>query len=332
MFTINGTNTPYIEDASTSTHFRTELANWDLFTTTLKANIAKSTILCSDTLKNIKKSIKSINILQSQSEPPERLNSTISTTNSLYTSNHTSLGQNAELDNSAPNSLIAQTAQLAIWTTVQENQPNQNNYISSDTEVLATSFDASIASRHVIDQDWTGDRATALITEDISTFQNPTDVTQVPFNLANQNNSTASVEKVGEQYFRASLAPVHSIDQPSTRGRVRASSSDKVRVFSESPITTIAQLSISATGVTDFLDLAAQELTSIIIESAKASIPTSKPGARAKPWWSHDLQELRQYIMRAQRLIIYSNTESVQQYLQAKNTYFQAIKQAKRDH
>jgi hypothetical protein len=137
----------------------------------------------------------------------------------------------------------------------------------------------------------------------------------VPFNPANQNNSTASVEKVGEQYFRASLAPVHSIDQPSTRGRVRASSSDKVRVFSESPITTIAQLSISATGVTDFLDLAAQELTSIIIESAKASIPTSKPGARAKPWWSHDLQELRQYIMRAQRLIIYSNTESVQQYL-----------------
>jgi exonuclease III len=118
MFTINGTNTPYIEDASTSTHFRTELANWDLFTTTLKANIAKSTILCSDTLKNIKKSIKSINILQSQSEPPERLNSTISTTNSLYTSNHTSLGQNAELDNSALNSLIAQTAQLAIWTTV----------------------------------------------------------------------------------------------------------------------------------------------------------------------------------------------------------------------
>ena len=35
--------------------------------------------------------------------------------------------------------------------------------------------------------------------------------------------------------------------------------------------------------ITDFFDLAAQELTSAITSAAKASIPISRPGARAKP-------------------------------------------------
>ena len=111
--------------------------------------------------------------------------------------------------------------------------------------------------------------------------------------------------------FGASIASRHAISQEPTADRARALGGDKVRVFSESPITTIALLAISATGVTDLLDSAAQELTNTISEAVKASIPTSKPGARAKPWWSHDLQELRQYMIRTQRLVIYNNTELV---------------------
>jgi hypothetical protein len=246
MFTINGTNPPYIEDASTITHFRTELANWDLFTTILKANIAKSTILCSDTLKNIKKSIKSINVLQSQSEPLERLNSTISTTNSLYTSNHTSLGQNAELDNSAPNSLIAQIAQLSISATVQENRTNQKEFISPATASMATSPDASIVPFHYLYQDLTGDGARASIADNIPLFQKSTDVTCVP-PLANQNNSISSPEEIGESSFRASLAPLVTSTPNPANQTLRSQNAEPNNSAPNSPITQIAHLSISAT-------------------------------------------------------------------------------------
>ena len=37
-------------------------------------------------------------------------------------------------------------------------------------------------------------------------------------------------------------------------------------------------------------------------------------------------------MLRKQRLIDFSDPESIQRYLQARNSYFQAIKQAKRDH
>jgi hypothetical protein len=82
---------------------------------------------------------------------------------------------------------------------------------------------------------------------------------------------------------------------------------------------------------TDSLDLAASELTQAITIAAKSSIPLKKPGAKAKPWWNIDLLELRQDILRKQRNTT-RNPDLKQLYLAAKNSYFLAIKRAKRDH
>jgi hypothetical protein len=82
---------------------------------------------------------------------------------------------------------------------------------------------------------------------------------------------------------------------------------------------------------TDSLDRAATELTQAITIAAKSSIPIKKPGARAKPWWNSDLLELRQTMLREQRNIT-RNPDFKQLYLAAKNSYFLAIKRAKRDH
>jgi hypothetical protein len=57
----------------------------------------------------------------------------------------------------------------------------------------------------------------------------------------------------------------------------------------------------------------------------------NKPGARCKPWWNEDLKALRKAMIQKQRCIA-RDPNSVQRYLQAKNTYFLAIKRAKRDH
>jgi len=84
--------------------------------------------------------------------------------------------------------------------------------------------------------------------------------------------------------------------------------------------------------ITDFLDLAASELTSAITSAATASIPTSRPGARAKPWWNPELLELRKTMLREQRSIVIDLPSSKLPYLQAKNAYFSAIKQAKKNH
>ena len=83
--------------------------------------------------------------------------------------------------------------------------------------------------------------------------------------------------------FGASIMLYHPTYQPPTGDRARASRDSKVRGFLKPPTETIAQLPILATRVTDFLNAATQELTTIIIESAKASILISKPGAKAKP-------------------------------------------------
>ena len=80
--------------------------------------------------------------------------------------------------------------------------------------------------------------------------------------------------------------------------------------------------------ITDFFDLAALELTSAITSAAKTSIPISRLRARAKPWWNPELLDLRKTILQEQQGITISKLP----YLQAKNTYFSAIKQAKKDH
>jgi hypothetical protein len=93
----------------------------------------------------------------------------------------------------------------------------------------------------------------------------------------------------------------------------------------------LLQDSVLAKWATDSLDLAASELTQAITIAAKSSIPLKKPGARAKPWWNTDLLELRQAMLREQRSM--ARTPDLKQlYLAAKNSYFLAIKRAKRDH
>jgi hypothetical protein len=85
--------------------------------------------------------------------------------------------------------------------------------------------------------------------------------------------------------------------------------------------------------ITQLLDTVAAEFTKVITTAAKSSIPTTIPGARSKPWWSQDLKSLRKDMMREQRKISSNSSYSSKLlYLQAKNTYFLAIKQAKRNH
>ena len=82
----------------------------------------------------------------------------------------------------------------------------------------------------------------------------------------------------------------------------------------------------------NLLDTVALELTDAIKQAAQSSIPASTPGARAKPWWNSDLLALRKSMLRNQRLLIANSHESKLRYLQSKNVYFLAIKQAKRNH
>ena len=70
--------------------------------------------------------------------------------------------------------------------------------------------------------------------------------------------------------------------------------------------------------ITDFFDLAALELTSAITSAAKTSIPISRLGARAKPWWNPELLDLRKTMLREQRGI----TTSKLPYLQAKKDHW----------
>jgi ribonuclease HI len=93
----------------------------------------------------------------------------------------------------------------------------------------------------------------------------------------------------------------------------------------------LLQTPVLANWTTDSLDLAASELTQAITTAAISSIPLKKPGSRAKPWWNTDLLALRQAMLREQRSIA-RYPDSKQLYLAAKNSYFLAIKRAKRDH
>jgi hypothetical protein len=80
--------------------------------------------------------------------------------------------------------------------------------------------------------------------------------------------------------------------------------------------------------LTDFLDLAALELTSAITLAAKASISIIKPGARPKSWWNPELLDLRKAMLQDQRKMS-QDPASKQLYLRVKNSYFLAIKRAK---
>jgi hypothetical protein len=97
----------------------------------------------------------------------------------------------------------------------------------------------------------------------------------------------------------------------------------------EAPLKT---LQLQSTQVNRVLEQAAIDLTEAITSAAKASIPLNRPGAKPKPWWTEELKELRQTMIRNQRHAIAQEPDSIQPYLKARNNYFLAIKNAKRDH
>ena len=75
----------------------------------------------------------------------------------------------------------------------------------------------------------------------------------------------------------------------------------------------------------------ASELISATTNAATASILISRPRARANSWWNPELLELRKTMLRKQQGLA-ANLSYKQPYLQAKNAYFLAIKQAKKDY
>ena len=74
-------------------------------------------------------------------------------------------------------------------------------------------------------------------------------------------------------------------------------------------------------------DNAAARLTDAIHRAANKSIPFMRPNSKAKPWWSTELTTLRKELARIQRR---HNSHEV--YQEKRNSYFAAIKKAKRDH
>lgn len=78
-------------------------------------------------------------------------------------------------------------------------------------------------------------------------------------------------------------------------------------------------------------DQIALEFTDAISEAAKASIPPKTTSSKAKPWWTPELKDLRKAML-AKLRVVSREASSKQDFLKARNSYFQAIKQAKRDH
>ena len=116
--------------------------------------------------------------------------------------------------------------------------------------------------------------------------------------------------------------------------RELAYSKDRTLAFSKDRSLAILQnpnIGFKETTLASFLDSAALELTSTITLVAKASIPIAKKGARPKPWWNTELLELRKAMLQKQRAFKQDLNLKVP-YLQARNGYFLAIKQAKRHH
>lgn len=84
--------------------------------------------------------------------------------------------------------------------------------------------------------------------------------------------------------------------------------------------------------LTALLDATATALTEAITKAADTAIPRIKPGAYAKPWWNNELKELRREMTSKQRKIRQESYTTKTAYFTARNTFFQAVKTAKRDH
>lgn len=79
-------------------------------------------------------------------------------------------------------------------------------------------------------------------------------------------------------------------------------------------------------------DATAIALIEAITKVADTAIPRIKPGAYAKPWWNEELKELRGEMTSKQRKIRLESPDTKTAYFTARNTFFQAVKTAKRDH
>ena len=80
------------------------------------------------------------------------------------------------------------------------------------------------------------------------------------------------------------------------------------------------------------LEQAAIRLTEVISSAASTNIPLKRHCPSPKPWWNEDLKDLRQTMSRLQRTLQPHDLDSIRVYLLAKNSYFSAIKLAKRRH
>ena len=70
-------------------------------------------------------------------------------------------------------------------------------------------------------------------------------------------------------------------------------------------------------------------------------MPYNKPNPSPKAWWNPKIRELRKTKLQTQRALGKSSTTTIEldqgyiakiAYLKSRNSYFQAIKKAKRDH
>lgn len=85
-------------------------------------------------------------------------------------------------------------------------------------------------------------------------------------------------------------------------------------------------------GITGELNRIAQTLTEIITKAADVAIPRVSTSPRAKAWWTPELKELRAKMSRNRRDVNRGECSTTRAYCEARNKYFEAVKQAKSDH
>ena len=82
------------------------------------------------------------------------------------------------------------------------------------------------------------------------------------------------------------------------------------------------------------VEVLAESFSAIISEASKANIPQRSQTPHSKPWWTPGLREMRRTMSRAYRRSTEpsQSPETRRTYQDARNRYFQAIKDAKRAH
>jgi ribonuclease HI len=134
----------------------------------------------------------------------------------------------------------------------------------------------------------------------------------------------------GISFNISSRAPVHSTDMNNQRWNTKLADWDSFRGLLQQH-SFLFNYDNNVPTHSD-LDNAAQELTDAINTAAQQSIPVMKHGAKSKPWWNDNLRQLRKDLTHAYRNVLDHNPVSKRQYMDKKNKYFNAIKEAKRTH